>query len=254
MGMILDNLRKAGVQARDRGERLSFTTLDPYPGRWLHAKGVYLENDQPRRVAVAIGPEFGTVGPELVREAAKEAAGYFDLLVICGFAFESMVEEERTKTLRLGNLTILQARMNPDLLMGDVLKKTGAGNLFTVFGQPDVEVRKLAGDELQVEIRGVDIFDPNTGTIRSSGTDDIACWFLDTAYTGEAFFVRHAYFLGGDEPYDKLKRALKAEVDESAWASLYSAVSRPFPRPDSGRIAVKVINHFGDEVLKVYEV
>jgi adenine-specific DNA-methyltransferase len=249
--MILDNLRRAGVQNTVKGERLEFTTLDPFPGRWLHAKGEYLENEQPRRVAVAIGPEFGTVGPELVREAAKEAVGYFDLLVICGFAFDAMTEEERVKTSKLGSLTILQARMNPDLLMGDALKKTGAGNLFTVFGQPDIDVRSTADGRLQVEIRGVDIFDPNTGQIRSSGPDDIACWFIDTDYDGEAFFVRHAHFLGGDQPYDKLARALKAEVDLDAWESIYSAVSRPFPKPRSGRIAIKVINHFGDEVLKV---
>jgi adenine-specific DNA-methyltransferase len=251
--MILDNLRKAGVQNTVKGERLEFTTLDPFPGRWLHAKGEYLESEQPRRVAVAIGPEFGTVGPELVREAAKEAVGYFDLLVICGFAFDAMTEEERVKTSRLGSLTILQARMNPDLLMGDALKKTGAGNLFTVFGQPDVDVRPTATGQVQVEIRGVDIFDPNTGQIRSSGPDDIACWFIDTDYNGEAFFVRHAYFLGSDQPYDKLARALKAEVDPDAWQSLYSAVSRPFPKPSTGRIAVKVINHYGDEVLRVVD-
>lgn len=253
VSMIIDNLRKAGVQARDRDERLSFSVLDPYPGRWIQATGEYREGETTRRVAVAIGPEYGTVGAELVREAAKEAGGWFDLLVVCGFAFDSMADEERSKVTKLGRLTILQARMNPDLLMGDVLKKTGAGNLFTVFGQPDIDLRTRADGQLEVEVRGVDIFDPNTGTIRSSGPDDIACWFLDTAYDGEAFFVRHAYFLGGDQPYDKLKRALRAEVDEAAWDSLYSAVSRPFAKPASGRIAVKVINHYGDEVLKVYE-
>ncbi len=253
VGMIIDNLRRAGVQARDREERLSFSVLDPYPGRWVQATGEYQEGETARRVAVAIGPEYGTVGAELVREAAKECGGWFDLLVVCGFAFDSMADEERSKVTKLGRLTILQARMNPDLLMGDVLKKTGAGNLFTVFGQPDIALRALADGRLEVEVRGVDIFDPNTGTVRSSGPDDIACWFLDTAYDGEAFFVRHAYFLGGDQPYDKLRRALRAEVDEAAWDSLYSAVSRPFPKPESGRIAVKVINHYGDEVLKVYE-
>jgi adenine-specific DNA-methyltransferase len=254
VSMILDNLRRAGVQNTVKGERLELTTLEPFPGRWLHAKGEYLESGQPRRVAVAIGPEFGTVGPELVREAAKEAAGYFDLLVICGFAFDAMADSERSKTSRLGSLTVLQARMNPDLLMGDVLKKTGVGNLFTVFGQPDIALRAVGPDELEVEIRGVDIFDPNTGQIRSSGPAEIACWFIDTDYDGEAFFVRHAYFLGGDEPYDRLARALRAEIDAAAWQSLYSAVSRPFPTPQRGRIAVKVINHYGDEVLKVVEV
>ena len=164
--MVIDNLRKAGVQARDREERLTFTSLDPFPGRWIQAKGEYLVDDQPKVAAVAIGPEFGTVGQELVRAAAKEARGYFDLLVICGFAFDPLVEEEGGRASRMGNLTILQARMNPDLLMGDVLKKTGTGNLFTVFGQPDIDVRSVGEDEIEVEIRGVDIFDPNTGDVR----------------------------------------------------------------------------------------
>jgi len=150
---------------------------------------------------------------------------------------------------------VLLARMNPDLAMGDeLLKKTGAGNLFMVFGEPDLEVRTEADGRLVVEVRGVDVYDPTTGEIRSSSTDDIACWFIDTAYDEEAFFVRHAYFTGADEPYERLKRALRAEIDEAAWASLYSTVSRPFERPATGKIAVKVINHYGDEVLKVLAV
>jgi adenine-specific DNA-methyltransferase len=132
-------------------------------------------------------------------------------------------------------------------------KNTGAGNLFMVFGEPDVEVKKK-GNELTVEIKGVDVYDPTTGQIRNASTDDIACWFIDTDYNGESFFVRHAYFTGADEPYEKLKRALKAEIDEAAWASLYGTTSRPFPKPASKKIAVKVINHYGDEVLKVIAV
>ena len=146
--------------------------------------------------------------------------------------------------------------MNPDLAMGDeLLKKTGAGNLFMVFGEPDVDIkqgRRTASSI--VEIKGVDVYDPTTGEIRSSSTDDIACWFIDTDYNGESFFVRHAYFTGADEPYEKLKRALRAEIDEAAWSALYSPRSRPFDPPETGKIAVKVINHYGDEVLKVYPV
>ena len=159
---------------------------------------------------------------------------------------------------RYGRLTVLVARMNPDLSMGDeLLKKTGAANLFMVFGEPDVVInaRDDEGEQrLRVEIRGVDVYDPTTGAIRAHSTDDIACWFIDTNYNGESFFVRHAYFTGGDEPFEKLKRALRADIDEGAWSSLYSTLSRPFPPPDTGRIAVKVINHYGDEVLKVYDV
>jgi adenine-specific DNA-methyltransferase len=101
----------------------------------------------------------------------------------------------------------------------------------------------------------VDVYNPTTGEIRSSDPSEIAMWMIDTAYNEESFFVRHCYFTGGGvDPYGRLKKALKAEIDEAAWASLYSTRSRPFPRPDSGRIAVKVINHYGDEVLQVYEV
>jgi hypothetical protein len=135
----------------------------------------------------------------------------------------------------------------------ELLKKTGAGNLFMVFGEPDVDIRKVKNKQIVVEIKGVDVYDPTTGQIRSSSTNDIACWFIDTDYNGESFFVRHAYFTGAEDPYDKLKRALRSEINESAWSSLYSTVSQLFDKPESGKIAVKVINHYGDEVLKVFE-
>lgn len=205
-------------------------------------------------MAISIGPEHGTVGPDQVKEAAKEAVQGigFDVLVICGFAFDPHVSEEAK---RYGNLTVLIARMNPDLAMGDeLLKKTGAGNLFMVFGEPDVGIARQKDGRITIEIRGVDVYDPTTGQIRSASTDDIACWFIDTEYNGESFFVRHAYFTGADKPYEKLKRALRSDVDEAAWSSLYSTVSRPFDPPSTGKIAVKVINHYGDEVLKVYQV
>jgi adenine-specific DNA-methyltransferase len=253
--MILDNLKKAGVQNTHKGERLSFDWLDPYAGAWLHAAGEYTDADnKTRRVAVSIGPEHGTVGPQQVKEAAKEAVQGvgFDVLIVCGFAFDPHVAEEAK---RYGKLTVLPAKMNPDLVMGDeLLKKTGAGNLFMVFGEPDVKITKQKGGQIVVEIKGVDVYDPTTGQIRSDSTDDIACWFIDSDYNGESFFVRHAYFTGAEEPYNKLKRALRAEIDEAAWSSLYRTTSRPFDKPGSGKIAVKVINHYGDEVLKVFEV
>ena len=251
--MILDNLKKAGVQNTYKNERLTFDRLEPYAGEWLQAEGEFAEKDgKVRRVAVAIGPEHGTVGPQLVKEAAKEAVRGvgFDLLIVCGFAFDPHVSEEAK---RYGKLAVLTARMNPDLAMGDtLLKKTGSGNLFMVFGEPDIVMNAQDG-QVVVEIRGLDIYDPTTGEIRSNHTDDIACWFIDTNYNEETFFVRHAYFTGGDRPYEKLQKALRAEIDEDAWSALYSTVSRPFDPPETGKIAVKVINHYGDEVLKVYE-
>jgi adenine-specific DNA-methyltransferase len=252
--MIIENLKKSGVQNTVKNERLKFDRLEPYAGQWLHAQGEYTEKDgKVKRVAVCIGPEHGTVDADLVREAAKEAVKGvgFDLLVVCGFAFDAHVNEEAKL---FGKLNILITRMNPDLNMSEDLLKAGAGNLFMVFGEPDVNIKKHKDGKLTAEIKGVDVYDPTTGEIRSNTTDDIACWFIDTNYNEESFFVRHAYFLGKDAPYEKLKRSLKAEIDESAWSSLYSTISRPFDPPSTGHIAIKVINHYGDEVLKVYEI
>jgi adenine-specific DNA-methyltransferase len=253
--MILDNLRKAGVQNTKKNERLVFDKLEPHAGRWIHATGTYTDAaGKTRRAAVSIGPEHGTVGPKQVQEAAKEAVQGvgFDVLIICGFAFDPYVNEDAKQ---YGALTVLPTRANPDLTMGDeLLKKTGAGNLFTVFGEPDVEIDRDVDGNIIVRIKGLDVYDPTTGQIRSNSTDDLACWFIDTNYNGESFFVRHAYFTGADEPYEKLKRALRAEIDEGTWSTLYSTVSRPFAPPEHGKIAVKVINHYGDEVLKVFEV
>ena len=253
--MIIDNLKKAGVQNTKKQERLRFDQLESYAGTWLHAAGCYTDADGTvRRVAVCIGPEHGTVGPDLIKEAAKEAVQGmgFDLLIVCGFAFDPYITEEAK---RYGKLTVLVARMNPDLAMGnELLKKTGAGNLFMTFGEPDIGIEMVKDSKIIVHLKGVDVYDPTTGQIRSSSTDDIACWFIDTDYNGESFFVRHAYFTGADEPYDKLKRALRAEIDEVAWSTLYSTMSRPFAMPKTGKIAVKVINYYGDEVLKVYDV
>ncbi len=253
--MILDNLLKAGIQNTKKDERLKFNQLEPFAGRWINATGMFTEADgKTKRVAVSIGPEHGTVGPEQVKEAAKEAVQGvgFDLLVVCGFAFDPHVTEE---SKRYGALTVLPTKMNPDLAMGDeLLKKTGAGNLFMVFGEPDVNLTTSKTGELVVELNGVDIYDPTTGQVRSSSTDEIACWFIDTNYNEESFFVRQAYFTGADKPMDKLKKAMKAEIDEDAWSSMYGTVSRPFAKPRTKKIAVKVINHYGDEVLKVFDV
>jgi adenine-specific DNA-methyltransferase len=262
--MILENLRRAGVQNTVKNERLKFDALDLYAGGvWIHGAGTYTDSaGSSKRVAVSIGPEHGTVGPEQVKEAAKEAVRGvgFDVLIVCGFAFDPHVGEE---SKRYGNLVVLPTRMNPDLGMSeDLLKKTGAGNLFMVFGEPDIspidpltgKIQRNASGQVQIQILGLDIYDPTTGQIRSNSTADIACWFVDTNYNGESFFVRHAYFTGGDEPYEKLQRALRADIDEAAWSALYSTTSRPFDPPSTGNIAVKVINHYGDEVLKVFGV
>jgi adenine-specific DNA-methyltransferase len=204
-----------------------------------------------RRAAILIGPEYGTLSrPDLTAAAREANEARFDLLIACAFNFDAHSSELH----QLGPLPILKARMNPDLHMADELKNTGKGNLFVVFGEPDIDIETLDTGELRVTVKGIDVYDPNTGDIRSNDVRDIAAWFIDTDYNEESFFVRHAYFLGANDPYKALKTALRAEIDEQAWSTLYSATSRPFPRPRDGVIAVKVINHFGDEVMKVYRV
>jgi adenine-specific DNA-methyltransferase len=143
--------------------------------------------------------------------------------------------------------------MNADLHMAEDLKNTGKGNLFVIFGEPDIDLLKEKDGKYRVKVNGVDVFKPQLGKVESSSTDEIACWFIDTDYNEESFFVRQAYFLGANDPYSALKTTLKAEINAEAWASLNSDTSRPFEKPKSGRIAVKVINHLGDEVMKVFK-
>ena len=224
-------------------------------GRYVEGGSGDDDDDSPsgpeKRAAIFIGPEFGTVSrPDLV-EAAREAAECgFDVLIACAFNYDAHTTEFES----LGRIPVLKARMNADLHMAGELKNTGNGNLFVIFGEPDIDVLDAGDGQVQVRVNGVDVFHPNTGEVRSDGPEGIACWFIDTDYNQESFFVRHAYFLGANDPYKSLKTTLRAEIDEDAWATLHSATSRPFPRPESGRIAVKVINHLGDEVMKVFRV
>ncbi len=249
--MILENLKMAGVQQAHKEDRIAFTALTPWPGELVCGEGRYLEGDTEKRAAIFIGPEFGTVQRADLVAAAREAgdAG-FDVLVACAFNYEA----HATEFNKLGRIPVLKARMNADLHMADDLKNTGKGNLFVIFGEPDITVLPETGGKLRVKVNGVDVFKPQTGEVVSDGADGIACWFVDTDYDEESFFVRHAYFLGANDPYGALRTTLKAEIDPDAWAALNSDVSRPFEKPKNGRIAVKVINHLGDEVMKVFRV
>jgi adenine-specific DNA-methyltransferase len=272
---ILDNLAKAGIQNGRRQERIAFAAFETYAGDYIQAIGQRdgeTDGDIPARIAIAIGPQYGTVSPSYVKKAAREAIEADDvgLLAILGFAFDPQVtgltEDDGVSieasdegfahvagVRKLGRIPVLMVRMNADLLMGEELKKTGAGNLFTVFGEPDIMWNETE-DGIVVDLRGVDVYDPTTGEVRSNNTDQIALWMIDTDYDEESFFVRHCYFTGGNDPYKRLKTALKADIDEEAWESLYRTISRPFPRPETGKFAVKVINDYGDEVMKVFEV
>ena len=256
--MVLENLETAGVQQAHKEDKITFSSLTPWQGEYVCAEGRYAEgggeNESERRAAVFIGPEFGTVSrPDLVAAAREAADAGFDALIACAFSYDAHASEFD----KLGRIPVLKARMNADLHMADDLKNTGQGNLFVIFGEPDidvipVEIGGIHTEQFQVKINGVDVFHPNTGEVRSDGPEGIACWFIDTDYNEESFFVRHAYFLGANDPYKSLKTTLKAEIDQEAWETLHSDISRPFDRPESGRIAVKVINHLGDEVMKVF--
>lgn len=250
--MILEELKRSGVQQAHKEDKIVFTSLKGWPGvRYINAEGRYMEGENERRAAIFIGPEFGSVTRQDLAAAAREAgeAG-FELLISCAFNYDAASSDLSS----LGTVRILKARMNADLHMSADLKNTGKGNLFVIFGEPDIVIEDAPNNQIQVTVKGVDVFDPATGEVRSDDPDTIACWFIDTDYNEESFFVRHAYFLGAGDPYKSLKTTLKAEIDREAWESLHSATSRPFDRPKSGRIAVKVINHLGDEVMKVYRV
>ncbi|MHB8090626.1 MAG: site-specific DNA-methyltransferase [Syntrophales bacterium] len=289
-GMIMENLKTAGVQQAHREDRIVFTSLVPWPGSLICAEGRYIEGapepsapgeaahsslsrspaegrsaaslalrgesrgeggEIEKRAAIFIGPEFGTVSrPDLVAAAREAGDADFDVLIACAFNYDARSSEFD----KLGRIPVLKARMNADLHMADDLKNTGKGNLFVIFGEPDIDILDAENGQVRVKVNGVDVFHPNTGEVRSDGAEGIACWFIDTDYNEESFFVRHAYFLGANDPYKSLKTTLKAEINEEAWATLHSDTSRPFDKPTSGRIAVKVINHLGDEVMKVFRV
>jgi adenine-specific DNA-methyltransferase len=249
--MILENLKTAGVQQAHKEDKINFTSLRPWPGDLICAEGRFEDAGGEKRAAIFIGPEFGTVSrPDLVSAAREAGDSGFDVLIACAFNYDAHSSEFN----KLGRIPVLKARMNADLHMADDLKNTGKGNLFVIFGEPDIDILDAADGEVQVKVNGVDVFHPNTGEVRSDGADGIACWFIDTDYNEESFFVRHAYFLGANDPYKALKTTLKAEINQEAWDTLNSDTSRPFGKPSTGRIAVKVINHLGDEVMKVFRV
>ena len=258
--MILENLKTAGVQQAHKEDKITFSSIAPWPGHFIAAEGRYVEGEngsdsdsavREKRAGIFVGPEFGTVSRQDLVAAAREAGDAdFDVLIACAFNYEAHASEFS----KLGRIPVLKARMNADLHMADDLKNTGKGNLFVIFGEPDIDIQDADDGQVRVKINGVDVFHPSTGEVRSDGAEGIACWFIDTDYNEESFFVRHAYFLGANDPYKSLKTTLKAEINEDAWATLNSDTSRPFPKPKGGRIAVKVINHLGDEVMKVFRV
>jgi adenine-specific DNA-methyltransferase len=247
--------KTVGVQQAHKADKITFTSLTPWPGELVCADGRYVEGDaasgREKRAAVFLGPEFGTVSrPDLVAAAREAGDADFDVLITCAFNYNAHSSEFD----KLGRVPVLKARMNADLHMADDLKNTGKGNLFVIVGEPDIDLLPAEGGQVRVQVNGVDVFHPQTGEVRSDGAEGIACWFIDTDDHEERFFVRHAYVLGANDPYTSLKTTLKAEINDDAWATRYRDTSRPFDTPRSGRIAVNVINHLGDDVMNVLKV
>jgi adenine-specific DNA-methyltransferase len=264
--VILQNVRTAGIQNGLRKERIEFADLTVHAGKYIQGVGTPKEGGE-NKVAIAVGPQYGTVSPQWIQSAAVEAKTIpgVKVLAVLGFAFDPQVRAvtdqyeandsgiDTVGELPLGKLRVLMVRMNPDLLMGRDLRKTASANLFMVFGEPEI-IWKRDDEKIVVEVKGVDVYDPIKDEIRSRSTDQIYLWMIDSNYDGKSFFMRHCYFLGEQEPYEKLKRDLKADIDEEVWETLYKTTSRPFDPPSTGRIAVKVINDYGDEAMKVIEI
>jgi adenine-specific DNA-methyltransferase len=229
--MILENLKTAGVQQAHKEDKITFTPhpLARRPG--LRRRPLLEGSGTEKRAAIFIGPEFGTVPP---RPGRRRPRGRRRRLRRA-HRLRLQLRRPRHRVHKLGRIPVLKARMNADLHMADDLKNTGKGNLFVIFGEPDIDISGREKDgQIQVKVNGVDVFHPNTGEVRSDGADGIACWFIDTDYNEESFFVRHAYFLGANDPYKALKTTLKAEINEEAWATLNSDTSRPFDKPEVG--------------------
>jgi adenine-specific DNA-methyltransferase len=250
---LVELLRRDGVTFPG-GKKLAVPGIRAVKsGGFLHAEAEVAVNGDKQLVAFSFGPRYGPVTFHQVEEAIREAAaGGYGLLVFAGFGFEAEVTTFVESQPRPG-LRLELANVCPDVLVGDLLKTTRGSQLFTVFGQPDVDVHPSHGKTWVAELRGVDTYDPTTGEVKSSRGRDVAAWFLDHDYDGRTFCVCQAFFPGGDNPWAKLGRALRGVIDEEAFARMRGTKSAPFRPGDHNRVAVKVIDFRGNEVIKVVE-
>ncbi len=249
---MLKLLRGAGVRQSHKADRLTFAEVVPWAGRNIHAEAWTQEAEGERRkhVAIAIGPEFGTITRNNLIAFAREVkeAGCFDLAVVCAFGFEAHATEEIGA---LAGCRVLLPRMNADLHM-DLDDKVVDSNAFFIYGEPDVDILR-EGNDFRVQLNGVDVYVPKLNTVRSGEVDDIDCWMVDTDYNEQCFVARQVFFPDNPTLYKALKKMLNNDIDAEEWEAAAGTLSHPFPRPYSNKIAVKVINHFGDEVMKIYD-
>jgi adenine-specific DNA-methyltransferase len=250
LSMMMDLLRQTGVNFPGN-KKLRLPSLRAMKGEteWFHAEGNSDAPGDPRVFAVSFGPRHGAITPTQVLGAIRETRGH-DHVLFVGFA----CDPEARKMIDEGvpGRELHYAAAAPDILVGDLLKKKRTDQLFAVYGAPDVKIHSENGGSLvSVELVGVDLYDPNTGETRSAKGTDAAALFVDHDYDGKSFCISQALFPGGSNPWEKLQKALKGQIDEEKFAALQSARSLPF-KPGN-KVAVKVIDDRGNEVIKIVD-
>lgn len=261
-GAYLDEMvrlmRGDGVRFPDN-KQMTFSRLerlDAVGGGRIHAEGQWGPAgsdgvDGPeRRVAVVIGPQYGPITAKLVEDSLWSVSrlGYDDLL-FAGFQFDAAAQATIQDDLN-PRVRVHQATIRPDVVMKDMLKETPNSQLFTVFGLPRTRLDPAADGMWTVAMEGVDVYNPIDNTVVSTGASKVAAWFVDTNYDGRTFCICQAFF-PDSSAWTKLSRALKDVVDEAAFAQFTGTTSLPFPTGTHARIAVKVIDPRGSEVLRV---
>lgn len=252
---IFQHLKSAGVKNGLKNETAVFIRIESLASPYLHAEGFYQTGKGERKAYFHIGPQFGTVSRQAVNEAVKECRnrGGADWLIILGFSFESNISNA-TETTSMGSFEVTKVRMADDLLQEGLLKKDKKAASFMTIGEPDIKLHKN-GDTVQVEIAGMDIYDPIRDEVKSFNREDIAYWMVDDDYDGASFIVKQVFFCGGDDEFDKWRKALektvKVEIDEEAWERLYKHTSHSISYKKGKKIAVRVISQFGEESTKV---
>lgn len=218
----------------------------------LHAEA----KDGERRVAIVFGPQDGALTQRVVYDAASEALYLkYDHIFFFGFAIEPearrMIEEERKLRIRAAYVAV-----TPDVAMSDLLKTTRASEIFSITGLPDFELRptkkKASGGEplYEVELKGLDIFNPESLDTESVDGSAVPCWMLDTDYDGMCFYATQVFF-PKTSAWDNLQKSLKATFDDSVWGHLAGTVSEPFALGSRRKVAVKVIDERGNELMRV---
>ena len=210
------------------------------------------EDGQPT-VAIGFGPEHGPITSMQVEDLIQAASNDYETLIIAGFSFE----DAATATVKEASGKKLQvhiAHIRPDLIegMGKFLKNTANSQLFTVFGLPAINIHEANEGEYTCELEGVDIYDPVKGTLESTGASKVSAWFLDSDYNGRTFCITQAFF-PEQNAWDKLAKSLKGTIDDEAFKAFKGTKSLPFKPGDNNRIAVKVIDPRGNEVMTIHE-